>query len=375
MTDGKDRNAPRPGRARGREIVDAMLPVVLLVVVLMLGFSTVQPFLPAILWGVFLSVSLWPLHDRLARRLDGRRGMASLLIAALLMVVLVLPMVGLSRSLITFIPDALVWFSEEGAPMISPDETVTVERDLFTGEIKSAWDTLRAEVRFIASHFGAELRPAAFWLIREGRLLGVFVAEFVLGVLIATILLHRAEPLGGAVFSMLERIGGGFAADLGRSAAQTIRFTVLGLLGSAAVQTGVASFAYWLAGVPHWPVLSLVTFMLGLVQIGPILVWLPIAFWLWSGGHVGMAVFMVIWGLLVVGLSDNLVKSLVVARGANIPAILAFLGAVGGLLTWGVVGLFLGPVILAVCYQLTLKWLEAEADDTAGPGASPPGGG
>ena len=138
----------------------------------------------------------------------------------------------------------------------------------------------------------------------------------------------------------------------------TIRYTVLGILGSAAVQTAIAAFAYWLVGVPHWPLLAFATFMLGLLQVGPVLIWGPLALWLWWSGQSGMAIFLALWGLFAVGLSDNAVKAVVVARGANLPATLVFLGAVGGLLIWGVVGIFLGPVILALCLELILWWLE-----------------
>ncbi len=351
-------------RLRSRDAVDAALPILALVLVLLLGFTTVQPFLPAMLWGVFLSISLAPLHERFVHLLKGRRGLASIGIGLLLTLVLVLPIVGLSRSLIAFIPEILVWFSEEGVPLIAPgDAGAPVERDTFTGEIKSIWDTLLWDLQFIRDHFHEELRPAAFWLIREGRLVGVFVAEFAIGVLLAAILLHRAEPLARAAFGILQQVGGSFASELGERAVATIRYTVLGLLGSAAAQTAVASFAYYIVGVPHWPVLALLTFMLGMIQVGPILIWLPISFWLWSNDQIGLAIFMTAWGLVVIGLTDNVVKSLVVARGANVPAILAFLGAIGGLLTWGVVGIFLGPVILAVCYELTIRWIgKADAE-------------
>jgi len=356
-----DRSDRRAAQTRSREVLDSSIPLLMLVLLLLLGFTTVQPFLPAILWGVFLSVSVRPFYEWLVDRLGGRRGMASVAIGLLLTVVLVLPIFGLSRALLSFLPEALLWFSEEGMPIISPEEApIPVERNVLTGEIRSLWETLLRDLQFIRDHFGEEMRPAVFWLIKEGRLVGIFVAEFALGVLLATLLLHRAEPLVRAVFTMLDRVGGPFATSLGQRAVVTIRSTVLGLLGSAAAQTAVASFAYYLSGVPNWPVLALLTFMLGLVQIGPILVWLPISFWLWSNGEVGMALFMVVWGLIVVGLTDNVVKSLVLARGADIPAMLAFLGAVGGLLTWGVVGIFLGPVILAVCYQLAARWLNPE---------------
>ena len=361
MTDPASTSRGNPPRLSSRDALDTSLPLVVLLLLVLLGFSTIRPFLPAILWGVFLSVSLMPFHRRVVHALGGRRLLATIAVGCLLTLVLILPILGLSRSLVAFLPEALVWISEEGTTLIDPDGVpVEVERNLFTGEIRSIWDTLLRDLQFIRDHFGEELRPAALWLIREGRLVGVFLAEFALGVLLASILLYRAEPLGRVAGVFLDRIGGAFATGLGRKAVITIRSTVLGLLGSAAAQTAVASFAYYLADVPHWPILSMLTFMLGLVQIGPILIWLPISFWLWSNGQIGMAIFVSLWGLVVVGLTDNLVKSLVVARGADVPALLAFLGAVGGLLSWGVVGIFLGPVILAVCYQLALGWLERD---------------
>ena len=130
---------------------------------------------------------------------------------------------------------------------------------------------------------------------------------------------------------------------------------------AAAAQTTVASFAYWLAGAPHWPILSLLTFVLGLIQIGPILIWLPLSIWLWIDGQIAMSIFVSGWGLLFVSLTDNVVKAMVLARGANLPAILAFLSALGGLIAWGIVGLFLGPVMVAVCYQIIRSWLQVDA--------------
>ena len=373
MPDQRPNSSDLPtSRQRSRELVETTLPILALMLLLLLGFTTVQPFLPAILWGIFLSVSLRPVHDRLTRVLGGKRGRASVLLGVILVVLLVLPILGLSRSLIAFIPDALVWFSEQGTDLIGAEVgEIDVERNPITGEITSIWDTVIRDLQFIRTHFGEELKPVAFWLIREGRFVGVFVIEFAVGVLLAVILLHRADGLSRATAALLQRVGGAFALELADQAVVTIRSTVLGVLGSAAAQAAVASVAYFIVGVPHWPILALLTLMLGLVQVGPILVWLPVAFWLWSNEAVGMAVFMCIWGMLVVGLTDNVVKSFVVSRGAHLPAILALFGAIGGLLAWGVVGIFLGPVILAVCYQLVIRWMESEEDAPDQAGAEP----
>jgi predicted PurR-regulated permease PerM len=206
------------------------------------------------------------------------------------------------------------------------------------------------------------LRPAAFWLLGEGRLVGTFVIEFALGVILAAVLMHRAEAANSLVYRLLDHLGGTSATRMGRHAVTAIRSTVFGLLGSAAVQTTVAAAAYVVVGLPHWPILALATYILALVQVGPALIWGPAALWLWMRDQHGYAIFLVAWGILVVGVSDNVVKALFVSRGADIPALLAFLGAVGGLLTWGIVGIFVGPVILGVAYQLVVQWVETEEE-------------
>jgi len=283
--------------------------------------------------------------------------------------ILVVPIVGLSRTLIAFMPDAIQWISDVGGPRLGASDTPASSSAGVSEHLSVFWMGLSEDLQYIRTHFSDELRPIAFWMIAEGRMVGSFVLEFALGVLLATILLYRAKPMGQAVESFVERVGGKFGREIVDRSIQTIRSTVFGLLGSAAAQTAVASFAYWLSGAPHWPILSLLTFILGLVQVGPILIWLPLSIWLWADGQAAMSIFMAVWGLFAIGLTDNVVKTLVLAKGADLPAILAFLGAIGGLMVWGIVGLFLGPVMVAVCYQIALTWLRsdiyaAKASDT-----------
>jgi predicted PurR-regulated permease PerM len=351
---------------RSREIVEGGLPLVILVGIFILGLTTLLPFMPAILWGVILSIALLPFHRWCMKHLGGRRVLATWVVAIVLVLVLVLPMAFLSRALIAFIPDAIAWLSSVGAPGLSPDEAgIAVPQ----GDLSAVWNTLKQDIALIRDHFGDELRPVAFWLIGEGRLLGTFVIEFSLGVILAAVLMHRSEAANALSDRLLGSVGGAFAQRMGHHAVLTVRSTVLGLLGSAAVQTAVATLAYYVTGLPHWPVLALLTFMLATIQIGPVLIWAPAAVWLWMQGEPAYAIGLALWGLVVVGLSDNVVRTLVVSRGAQLPALLAFLGAIGGLLTWGIVGIFVGPVIIAVCHQLLLTWLEepkAAEEETPG---------
>jgi predicted PurR-regulated permease PerM len=349
-------------RGKSREILQNGLPLLLLVGLFMLAVATLMPFLPAILWGVILSVALAPLHARLRRRFGGRNLAATWAVAILLVLALVLPMIFLSRALIAFVPDAIAWVSDLGATAMLQDDAELVLPASW--KIADIWAALLADIAVIRDHFGEELRPAAFWLLGEGQLVGTFVLEFALGVMLAAVLMHRAEAANSLVHRLLDQMGGSSATRMGGHAAAAIRSTVLGLLGSAAVQTLAATAAYLVVGLPHWPVLALATYVLALIQIGPVLIWGPAALWLWMTDQAGLAVFLAAWGILVVGVSDNVVRALVLSHGAQIPSLLAFLGAVGGLLTWGIVGIFVGSVIVGVAYQLVVQWVETK--DEAG---------
>ena len=346
-------------RARTRDIIETTLPVAALVAAFLLGALTLAPFVPALLWSVFISVAVLPFHDRLVKVFNGRRGQATILTFIALVLVVLLPMLLLFRSIIAILPDIVASIAE-GEALAS----IGLELPAAMPETwRELWSGLRDDLQSLRDVIGGDLRLLLSSVLFEGRLMGHFVLEFLLGLILAALILQNAEPLGRLAGKAAVKLGGDRGRELGERSVLTIRYTVVGILGSAAVQTAVAAFAYWIVGAPHWPILAFVTFLLGLLQIGPVLIWAPLAVWLWSDDQTGLAIFLVLWGLFAVGLSDNLVKALVVSRGANLPAILVFLGAIGGLLAWGIVGIFVGPVVLALCLQVTLWWLDDGATD------------
>lgn len=353
---------------RTSELIENALPVVILLAIFFLAYSTLEPFLPALVWGLILAVALQPLHGRIEKWLGDRRVLASVILAFILCFVLVVPMLGLSQAMLAFLPDLLQWGSESASALLP--EMVQSGLDESMLEEPTLWQIIVTDVKFIRVHFEDEIKPVAFWLISEARMMGVFVIEFLIGIVLATIMIHQGPQLGRTFIELSERLAGPIAGRISISAVNTIRSTVFGVLGSAMVQTALASVSYWYVGAPHWPVLSLLTFLLAMIQIGPVLVSVPLIVWLWSGGDATVAIVFAFWNLVVVGLSDNLVRMVAVSRGAEIPSALAFLGALGGLLTWGIVGLFLGPVVIAVSYQILLLWLKSENSPTAEPPAS-----
>jgi predicted PurR-regulated permease PerM len=339
-----------------KEFFEKALPAGLIIAVFLLGFIALSPFVPALLWSVFISVAVFPFYTRFCARIGGRRAVATMISALTLVVLILVPMVLLLRSVIALLPDLAIAIAEEGA---LDRFGVDLPADM-SGTWSDLWNGIRDDLERLRGVVGDDLRLLLSSVMLEGRLIGHFILEFLLGLILAAMILHNAEHLQRLATKAAMKVGGQRGHDLAHRAVATIRYAVLGILGSAAVQAGVAALAYWFVGAPHWPLLAMATFLLGMLQVGPVLIWAPLSLWLWLEGQFGMAIFLALWGLFAVGLSDNVVKALVVSRGANLPAIMVFLGAVGGLLVWGIVGIFLGPIILALCHELTLWWLDED---------------
>src|SRR5262249_23041023 len=167
---------------------------------------------------------------------------------------------------------------------------------------------------------------------------------------------------GEAMSQRLAAGAGRLAGERGRHliavAAGTMRGVVYGILGTAIAQGVLAAVGFWIAGVPAAPLLGLATFFLSPVPVGPPLVWVPVAFWLFAQDHTAWGVFMLIWGTAVVSSVDNVIKPVIISYGSNLPFILVLLGVLGGVIAFGFIGVFLGPTLLAIGFALIQDWSE-----------------
>ena len=340
--------------------IERILPVTVLFAVILIAILTLYPFLPAILWGAMLAVAVEPRYQWLVQKLNGRKCLAAWLIGIILGLLFVIPAIGLSRAVLAFLPDAVSWFEHLSANSTGLLSVPLDQIPAIGPHIAALWQSIFSDASTMASHFDTELKAVLLWMVHEFELLGVFVFEFAIGVILAALFVYNSERLTDLFGKLMHRIGGHFAQRMAVHSVVTTRLAVRGVLGAALAQTLVATFSYIVADIPNWMIWAGVTFILSLIQIGPVLIWLPMSLWLWASGQPLMALFIFLWGMIVVNLTDNIVRPLLVSRDINLPAILAFLGAVGGVLQWGVVGVFLGPVVVAVGYELLLKWIEPD---------------
>ena len=198
-------------------------------------------------------------------------------------------------------------------------------------------------------------------------LLGVArgVLLFVLALFVAFFFYIYGEPIAARLTELLRRIAGARADRLIAVTGATVRGVVYGILGTAVVQGVLTAFGLWVSGVPRPVLLGAVAGFLAVLPIGAPLVWIPAALWLMSAGHLGWGIFLGIYGVVAVSGADSLIRPWFIARGADLPFVLTVLGVLGGALAFGLLGIFLGPVLLGVAYTFVNEWVTVNADETA----------
>jgi predicted PurR-regulated permease PerM len=329
-----------------------------IVLALLLGgcVLVMLPFATALLWGMVLCVSSWPVYRRLVGWLGGRRTLAASCMAMGMICVILLPfvVVGLNlgdnvkeltaatrRWLDAGPPTPPAWLAK--VPAIGPAAAVQ-------------WKNLAADSSKLVAAGKQLIEPVSSWLLGVGLALGRGLLQLALSILVAFFLFRDGGKAADRLSAVVNRIAGERGTHLLAVAGNTVRGVVYGILGTALVQAVLAGVGFLVAGVPGAGVLALLTFFLSPVPAGPVVVWLPAALWLFNQGATGWGIFMLVWGVLVSSV-DNFVKPWLISQGSAMPFLLIFCGVIGGAFAFGFIGVFIGPTLLAVGYRLIGEWI------------------
>lgn len=332
-----------------------------LITLLALGCALIlQPFVAAILFAAVVCTATWPVHAWLMERLGGRAALTATLMILLLMLVVVLPMVFLTASLTDVVPPLL----EKLRPVIEQAQVAPPEwlRNIpLVGQQLDAYWHLLADSREELNKLLRQLYdPTRKFLLKAGALAGEGLLQLVLTLFVAFFFYRDGPALVSRLRLGSRKLGGELGDQMLALTRNTIMGVMIGIVGTAAAQSLVALIGFLIAGVPGSMLLAAATFFLSMIPIGPPLIWGGAAFWLFDQGETGWAIFMVIWGLFAISSVDNFVKPLLISRTASLPILLIALGVFGGIIAFGFVGIFLGPVLLALGLVLTEKWTSAQ---------------
>jgi predicted PurR-regulated permease PerM len=342
-----------------------------ILLVLVIGcFVVLRPFVSALLLALILAYSTWPIYDWFEQVFKGRKGWAATLMTSLVAAVSLIPVIVLGSSLAEQVaavsgwaqrmlsdgpPDPPTWIAE--IPVVG-EQLYQFWKGLAHNTAQLLHELVNAK---LVSDLGQYLLSAGEFLLIAAAVVAHGTVQLALSLFIA--FFFYRDGLDGAkrLQSVSRRLWGERGVHVLDVVGATIKSVVYGTIGTAVAQSILTSLGLWMSGVPGVLLLGFITFLLALTPIGAPLMWFPAALWLFYIGATGWAVFLVLWGIFVVGGADNIIRPYFISRGSDLPFVLVFLGVLGGTLAFGFLGLFLGPTLLATGYEIIRDWARSES--------------
>ncbi len=361
-------------RASFGELVETALRLGLLALLLVWSYRILAPFVDLLVWAAVLAVACRPLHARLARALGDRSRLAAGLVAVGLLAVLVIPILAFSLS----VADGVRAVSQalESGRLRIPSPDAAIARWPIIGELAHrVLSEFASNTSTLMERLGPQLKTFGLGAVGVVSSGGVALLGFGVAAIIAAVLLAHAEALQPPLRVVALRLGGERGEELLALSTETIRSVFKGVLGVAAIQSLLAALGMFALGVPAAGLWALLVLILAIVQLPPMIVLGPMILWAFVSIGTLPAVLFTAWSI-VVSLSDNVLKMLLLGRGIRVPMLVILVGAIGGLLAAGIIGLFLGPVVMALVYELLSAWLaqqpEAATSESPPAPAAPP---
>jgi predicted PurR-regulated permease PerM len=338
--------------------IAAAFALIFILILCAVSFVIARPFLAALLWGVILAVATWPIFSWFRRIVRGQNTLAAGLMTLLLALVLLGPVALVAVTMsdgVGLLSDKVRAFMQAGMP--PPD---FIEKVPVVGpRLNERWRELAAQgVQFEQAR--GLLRSAVHWLLAIGATLVGGIAQLALSIVCAFFFYREGEAALQRLRDVLGHVAGERSNRLLTVAYGTLKGVVYGVIGSVLAQACLAGVGYLLAGVPAPFLLGIATGFLGIVPGAGAIVWLPAAIWLFRSDEVAWGIFLVAWSVILVSNIDNVIKPLFISRGSALPLLLVLIGMLGGAMAFGLVGIFLGPTVLAILYTLMREWSPGE---------------
>jgi predicted PurR-regulated permease PerM len=333
------------------------------------SFWIMRPFLAPLIWATMIAVATWPLMRRVQARLWGRRSLAVLAMTLGLLLVFVVPLTLAIATIVDHADEIVAWGKGiAGFQLPSPPEWLR-SVPLIGERLVAMWQTVAAQgARDLVQQAEPYVGVATRWFITEVGSFGMVFAQFLLTVVLSAVLYADGEAWARWIIRYSKRLAPVRGEHAARLAGQAIRGVALGVVVTALAQSLLGGVGLAIAGIPFAAVLTAVMFMLCIAQLGPVLVLVPAVVWLYWSDSTGWATFLLVW-TLIVGTIDNVLRPFLIKQGADLPLLLIFAGVIGGLLSFGLVGIFVGPVVLAVAFTLIDAWVDEESGNQRNAGS------
>ena len=348
--------SPTEDRAFLRRALETSIRIGLIALLVIWCFQVVRPFIQPIVWGIILAIAVHPAHLRLGRVMGGRERLAATILVVGSLLLLIVPSVMITTSLVESATE-LAGKLEEGEIKVPPPPAAVADWPIVGERLHALWTTASRNLEAALGQASPQLKAIGHWILSSAAAAGFGIVMFALSIVIAGVLLSYGDRATDRARRIARRLVQERGDELVKLTGDTVESVTRGILGVALIQAVLAGIGLLVAGVPAAGLWALLVLLMAVVQIPTVLLLGPIIVYVFATSSTMIAVLFAIWSIAV-GLSDNVLKPMLLGRGVDVPMLVIFMGAIGGFILKGIIGLFVGAVVLAVGYTLFQAWLE-----------------
>ncbi len=347
------------------ELTRTTLAVLFIGILITACFWIMRPFLSSLLWATMIVIATWPFFIRLQKRRWGKRWLAVVVITILLLLILIVPICFAVLTILDQSDQIVGWFKSLSTVKIPPPPGWLEKIPVVGNSALEHWQKFAAtSPEELSKHLAPYVTTLVAWFVSQAGNFSLLVLHFILSIGIAAVLYANGETAADGVRKFARRLAGQSGDEAAVLSAKAIRGVALGIVVTALVQSSLGGIGLFFAGVPAAVLLTAVMLMLCIAQVGPGLVLIPAAIWLFYSGQTLTGSVFAVWAILVCTI-DNFLRPVLIRKGADLPLLLIITGVIGGLIGFGIIGLFIGPVILAVTFTLVRAWVAKGENSTA----------
>ena len=339
--------------------IEAAIRLGLILLIVTWCFQIIQPFVIFVIWGVVIAVAVYPLYNKLTNVMSGRKNLAATLYTLLALTLLIGPSLMISDSLI----DTSTKLADEydkGILVIPPPEKGVKEWPLVGEKVYSIWKQSSSNLEATLKQYAPQIKKVGEGILAAIGSASSGVLQFVLAIIISGILLANTSGAHAVTLKIATRLAGDeYGLQFTNLATATIRSVAQGVLGVAIIQAILGGAGMYFMDVPGWGLWTIFILILAVAQLPPALILFPVIFYVFSVADTTPAIIFTVWSVIV-SMSDSFLKPLFLGRGMETPMLVILLGAIGGMMMSGILGLFVGAIVLALGYELFMAWLNKD---------------
>jgi len=345
------------------KIVDTLIRLAVLLFLLGWCVNILKPFVLILIWAAVIAIAMYPLYSTLIHMFRKRTILASVVLTLFMLSIVIIPSWLVTQSLFEEVSHLSTRYTQ-GQFFIPPPGESTVHWPAVAKPLLDFWKRASENLQSALVPYSGQIKAAGAWVLLAVAGIGTGILQFVVSIIIAGVLLAYSASIGNAALKIFIKLAGNNGEHFARTTVTTIRSVVKGILGVAVIQATMAGLGFFLAGVPYAGVWTVACLFFAIIQVGAAPVAIPVMIYMFSYTETLTAVLLAIW-LGITLISDNILKPLLLGRGAPAPMLVVFLGAIGGFISSGFLGLFLGAVVLTIGYQLFMAWLDSSQNENA----------